>query len=354
MRSGNSRPATCITNASTRRSPIGAEATLIYYAVVRARADLAPLPLPGASVHRFVTFTAAAAALCLTGSLPPPSAAAGSIVVAADNHGKEQPRVAAGSLSRTRETGGSFEGKYKRVIAMLVRDRALVGKIKRVAAIYGVDPIHMLGAIVAEHTYNVDSFDTAQGYVVKAAAYLGTDLSFAYKGVSITEFVARPEFDGCKPASSDYDRWNCREQVWKSTFMGKTVDGVRYPNDRFVRVFFQPLYAGQTFGLGQLSPLTALMVSDVVAAKGGLPKLDPAAAPAIYHAIMDPDSSLHYMAAIIRVSIDAYRAAGFDISKTPGAALARQNKRGGKVVYPQENYFGWFVNEKRTELEALL
>jgi len=294
--------------------------------------------------------------------------AAGVVVVPPGNRAKDQPDVHPGSKQRTRETGGSFEGKYQRVIAMLARDKALIADIKRVASTYGIDPVHILGAIVAEHTYNVDSTDTAQAYVIKAAEYLGTSITFAYRGVSVTEFVARPEFEVCKAGGSDYDLWTCREGVWKKSFRGKTVDGVSYPNDRFAKVFFQPLYAGQTFGLGQLSPLTALMVSDMVASRSGLPRLSPDEAPKVYHAIMDPESSLHYTAAVIRMSIDAYRGAGFDISKNPGltatlynigdvkahaAALAAQNRKGRKT-YPEVNYFGWFVNEKQADLEALL
>ena len=33
----------------------------------------------------------------------------------------------------------------------------------------------MIGAIIGEHTYNVDAMDTLQGYYVKALAYLGAN-----------------------------------------------------------------------------------------------------------------------------------------------------------------------------------
>ena len=51
------------------------------------------------------------------------------------------------------------------------------------------------------------------------------------------------------------------------------------PNDRFGRVFFQPLYAGQTFGLGQLNPLTALKVTDIVNRTSRLRRLKASNAP---------------------------------------------------------------------------
>ncbi|MEK1928066.1 MAG: DUF1402 family protein, partial [Rhizobium giardinii] len=71
----------------------------------------------------------------------------------------------------------------------------------------------------------------------------------------------------------------------------------------------------------------------------------------------------------IRHSIDAYKSiAGMDISGNPGitatlynvgnpdqraAALAARNQ-GGEVQWPEENYYGWLVNDKLAELKALL
>ncbi|MNL73391.1 hypothetical protein D3C87_1988450 [compost metagenome] len=84
---------------------------------------------------------------------------------------------------------------------------------------------------------------------------------------------------------------------------------------------------------------------------------------------MDPDVSLAYMAASIRHSIDVYKSiAGVDISGNPGvtatlynvgnpdrraAALAARNQ-GGETRWPEENYYGWLVNDKLAELEGLL
>ena len=301
------------------------------------------------------------------------AAETGVVVVPPGNRSAEQPAISNSSLVRTAETRSTFEAKYKRVYASLAADHQLIAKIKTVAALYGIDPVHMIGAIVGEHTYNVDVFDTLQGYYVKAIAYLGADPRFEYKGEDVRTFVKRPQFAACT-ATNDYDLWTCRETVWRTQFQGKTVDGKAFPDDRMQKVFFQPFFAGQTFGLGQLSPLTALTVSDIVSAKGGVPPLDLNNPGAIYHAVMDPDLSLQYMAAIIRHDIDTYRQlAGFDISGNPGVtatlynvgdaatrarALAAENKRrkakGLKLIYPQENYYGWLVNARLDELRKLL
>ena len=304
----------------------------------------------------------------------PVGAKAEVILVPPGNRSAKQPPISTSSVIRTAETNGTFAAKYQSVYRQLAGDRQLIGKIEKAAATYGIDPIHMIGAIIGEHTYNVDVMDTLQGYYVKALAYLGAKMTFAYDGEDVRDFVKRPQFAKCDKATNDYDLWTCREDVWKAAFRGKTVDGKKFPDDRFQRVFFQPFFAGQTFGLGQLSPLTALSVSDFVAAKSGLPELSLNHPNEIYHAVMDPDMSLDYMAAIIAKDIEAYRTiAGFDISDNPGLTatlynlggapdrarvLAAENRkrraRGQRIVYPRENYYGWLVNARLTELRKLL
>nr|WP_168724629.1 DUF1402 family protein [Rhizobium laguerreae] len=290
--------------------------------------------------------------------------------VPAGNRHAEQPDIPGASIRRTKGTKSSFDLKYEKVHELLATDRELMGKIRKVSSAYGINPIHVVGAIVGEHTYNVDAYDRLQAYYVKAASYAGESFRFAYDGESVDEFVARPQFSECKGKSDSYTLWSCREDVWESDFRGKTVDGTSFPNNRFSAVFFQPFYAGQTFGLGQVNPLTALMLSDLVTRVSGYPKLNEKNAGAVYRAIMDPDISLAFVAASIRRSIDDYKEiAGMDISGNPGltatlynvgnsrqraAALAAKNRGGGATVWPEENYYGWLINDKLDELKGLL
>ena len=321
---------------------------------------------------RFATTRLIAILVIVVGLFPGASlqADAALVVVPAGNRNAWQPPIPAGSVSRTRSTDGSFQGKYEKIRDMIARDRQLQAKIKAAAARYRIDPVHIVGALVGEHTYNVDALDRLQTYLVKAASYLGSDLTFAHDGEKVSQFVQRPEFAECSNLNDSYDLWSCREDIWNSRFRGKNVGGKSWPNDRFGRVFFQPLYAGQTFGLGQLNPLTALQVTDMVSRTSGYRKLDPDRAPEIYKSIMDPDSTLQYMAAVIRTSIDAYaNIAGLDISGNPGItatlynlgnvrqraqALARKNAGRAKPAMPEENYYGWLVNTKLSELAPLV
>ncbi|MDH4440551.1 MAG: DUF1402 family protein [Rhizobium sp.] len=289
--------------------------------------------------------------------------------VPSGNRNVEQPTIPGASVRRTKAGKTSFDLKYEKVRDLLRTDSALMGKIKKTAGAYGIAPIHMVGAIVGEHTYNVDAYDSLQSYYIKAASYAGNSFRFAYKDEGIADFVKRPEFGECSGFSDSYRLWTCREGVWQDRFRGKTVGGTSFANNRFSAVFFQPFYAGQTFGLGQINPLTALMLSDLVHEKSGYPKLDETDAAGVYKAIMDPDISLAYMAAVIRKSIDDYKSiANVDISGNPGVtatlfniggsqqrarALAARNA-GGAANWPEENYYGWLINDRLDELEALL
>ena len=231
----------------------------------------------------------------------------------------------------------------------------------------------MAGAIIGEHTYNVDAYDRLQTYYVKALSYVSSNINFEYDGESVSDFVSRPEFNDCKGKSNSNALWSCRERVWNLEFRGRTGGGTQYPDNRFSAVFFQPFYAGQTFGIGQLNPLTALQMTDTVNRISGIPKLDVKNSNEVYRTIMDPDLTLPYMAATIRNSIDAYkRIAGFDISDNPGVtatlynvgdpearaySLKAENDRrlaaGEPEKLPEENYYGWLVNDKISDLEAL-
>jgi Protein of unknown function (DUF1402) len=311
--------------------------------------------------------SAAVAALWYLSASVIPAAAL--IYVDPGNRNAEQPAIPGASRNRTRALDTTFERKYEKVIGLLKRDRRLVRNIKQTAVEFGIDPIHMIGAIVGEHTYNVDAYDRAQTYYVKAISYLKGSIEFEYDGESIDSFISRPQFDRCEDIGESRKLWTCRETVWNEVFRGKTVDGKAFPNDRFSAVFFQPFYAGQTFGIGQLNPLTALMMTDRVNEITGARKLSHTDGKAVYKAIMDPDETLPYMAATLAAAIEDYQTiAGFDISRNPGLtatlyntgdsagrarALARRNTSGGKVM-PEENYYGWLINDREEELRLLL
>lgn len=312
----------------------------------------------------------AASCLLLSAALQP--AVAVTLVPAGNRH-ESQPGVPAASAKRTREMNTTYEAKYQKIYSLLKSDSKLRSKIASVARTYGIDPVHIVGALIGEHTYNVDAYDRLQTYYVKAISYVRQGLSFDYEGETIGNFVRRPQFSACGQYKDSLHLWACREDIWEQDFRGKVIDGKRFPDKRFSAVFFQPFYAGQSFGLGQLSPLIALQMTDMVNRYSGLPKLDADHAADVYKTIMDPDLTLPYMAAALKHSIDVYRrVADFDISQNPGVtatlyntggadsrarALADANAariaNGEEPQLPEENYYGWLVNEKIDQLRAL-
>jgi hypothetical protein len=303
-------------------------------------------------------------------AMPPAYAAT---LVPPGNRNAEQPPVPGASARRTNAAKTTYDAKYARVYQLLKNDGALRAKIRHTAAQYDIDPIHIIGAIVGEHTYNVDAYDQLQTYYVKAVSYLKSSFNFSYKGELLDDLIKRPQFASCDTLEDSYALWNCREAVWDQAFRGQTVDGTRYPNERLSAVFLQPFFAGQTFGLGQLNPLTALQMTDFVHKVSGFDTIDHRDPQKVYLAIMDPDTTLAYVAATIRKSIEAYaKIADFDISKNPGitatlynlgnpetraARLAAENRlrrtQGQPLKLPEENYYGWLVNEKLDEMNAL-
>ena len=295
--------------------------------------------------------------------------AANEVLVPPGNRSGTQPPIPKTSADRAKAFNTTYDEKYKQIIALLTRETKLVAQIKEAARAYHIDPIHIVGALVGEHTYNVSAVGKVQTYYVKALAYANADFSFRYKGVTIQAFVKRPEFAACAALTASAELWNCRDQVWDDRFRGKTVDDVAYEPISLQRAFFQPFYGGQTFGLGQISPLAALEVTDLVSQVSKLPKLSPDQPQAVYRDVMDPDRSVVYIAAIVRDAIDAYAAPGFDISKNPGitatlynvgqprrraAELRQAIASGSNRKYPVENYYGWLINEKLDDLEGIL
>src|SRR3984957_531884 len=201
---------------------------------------------------------------------PPPASV---IVVPSDYHAKTQPKVFAGAILLTAiRNSGSYEDKYRQIYKLRSSDKTLLGQIKKVAALYQIDPLHIVGAIVGEHTYNIDVVNTLDTYYVKALEYANDrSLVFEYKGEKAKDLFGRPQFAQCETLKLDYEIWDCRQTVWNRSFFGKIVDGRLYPHDRLHRVFLRPMYSGQSFGLGQLSAVVALSVTDVVHKRSGLP-----------------------------------------------------------------------------------
>jgi len=219
------------------------------------------------------------------------ASAGAATMVPPGNRSAEQPEVPGASTRRTNEAQTTFEAKYQKIYRLLQRDEALRGRIVAAAEAYDFDPIHIVGAIVGEHTYNVDAYDRLQTYYVKAVAYLRSDISFSYRGEEVTEFARRPQFAPCDAVEGSYEIWSCREAVWDQVFRGRRVDGTDFPDRRFSATFFQPFYAARPWDR-PAQPLTALQMSDL-AHTYRVPRIDARRRPGVRdHLGSGPDDSL--------------------------------------------------------------
>ncbi|CAN5403450.1 DUF1402 family protein [soil metagenome] len=308
------------------------------------------------------------------------------IVVPPGNHNPEinwsnlntSPIMPAKALSRVEglnetQLKAALEQKYQSSIQSIAKDPQTVEEIRKAARIYGIDPVLILGNIVGEHVFNVGITDSIQGYVVQSLSWGAKwALKFSSNGVKLTDLLKQAPFGRCesRKADSHADYWDCVSDVYESNYRGKADFGSK----GFKFTFFDPVAVGMTYGLGQLDPIRALMVADMVNRNSGFAMISIEDPTAIYADIINPRKAVHYIAANIVVAIERYkRISNFDISKNTGVVATLYNlgkersfatkryndnvrslRAGRGVSIPVESYYGFFVNEKEPQLREFI
>ena len=89
-------------------------------------------------------------ALALPLSLPMAgvSIASALTVVPPGNRSAEQPVIPGASWRRTKRKRTTFDAKYERIRDLLASDRRLRARIAEVSGLYGIEPVHVPGALV--------------------------------------------------------------------------------------------------------------------------------------------------------------------------------------------------------------
>jgi hypothetical protein len=262
----------------------------------------------------------------------------------------------------------SHKSKYKKIVR-LISQKKNICVVKQASELYKVDPVAIMGSIIGEHTYNVDSWDVGQDTVMwMVNKWISR---FENEGQSVQSMLAEDKYAQClSSTNNNFDLWNCYDSVWKT-------DSRNYRRNKrnweLKWTFFNPVGAGYTYGFGQLGPVRALMVTDLVHEVSGFDLLTVEHPPSLYDAILNPQTSIHYVAASNRKAIDLYlEQANFDISQNPGVIatlynLGREQRKvnekyqqtvdrlqaGQAGIYPSENYYGWFVNWKESEIRGV-
>jgi len=271
----------------------------------------------------------------------------------------------------------SLEARYRKTIQSLAKDPDTLAEMHSAARTFQIDPILILGNVVGEHTYNVGLVDSVQNLLILSASWGAKwALRFKSNGTSLVDLIKLPQFEPCqkKLATSHAEYWDCVVWIWETKFRGKNVNGVTYQNNGFRLAFFNPVGLGITYGLGQMDPIRALMVTDRVHYKTGLPLLSIERPEDIYTSIINPRVVVYYIAANIELAIQTYYSiAHMDISGNPGVVASLYNlgkekfyakkrfeenvqrlRQGLSIEPARESYYGFFVNEKASELRRLL
>ncbi len=295
------------------------------------------------------------------------------------NSEKNMPSATYSKLGRfnTDELRAELNKRFQKTLSSIAKDDKTVAEIKKAGTLYGIDPVLILGNIVGEHIFNVGVADSVQGYVVQSISWAAEwALRFSSNGVDLTGLLKEAPFGRCdtlKP-NSHAEYWECVAEVYEATYRFKVVGGRDFGSKGFKFSFFNPISVGISYGLGQLDPIRALMVTDNVNRTSGFRMISIERPKEIYEDIINPRIAVHYIAANIVFAIDTYKKrAGFDVSQNPGVVATMYNlgrekhfstirynntlrslKAGKGVEVPVESYYGFYINEKERELRAFI
>lgn len=262
--------------------------------------------------------------------------------------------VAAEDLSKTI----SARNNLNHVLGVI---RDLKGPIKSAARAFGIDPVHVAGAIAGEHALNVSIRDNVQDMVARSLtnADIWSQTNSQSPDKDLAVVITADRYKDCFQNSRDYDMWLCVVDTWNRSNAINVLMGQKEFFRRFTSHFFNPnanADIGLTFGVGQMSPVRALMVDDLVDQAGRDPInfLRTGEVSRIYAKILDPNSVVYYVAATIAYSMAVYKSGNFDISQNPGLTATLYNNGNEKLLLrrtlregrlPETNDLGKWVNQ---------
>lgn len=261
-----------------------------------------------------------------------------------------------------------LDAKFAKVVATLKKENVFE-KISKIAPKYGVSPESVAACIIGEHVFNVSIVDKFQSYFINIYSRW-VDKHSSIQNVYLA-LLKEPDVENILKSTNltDYEKWDTIFDIYNQKYRGTK----NYPNSNFTMSFFNPYGAGLTYGLGQLSPTRVLLTNDIAVKMGGLKKIPATDTEDMYFATLDVDTNINYVASSVVASIVNYKKyANFDISNNIGVIatlfnlgaekrraiqlaklnekLAKENKQ---LNLPVENFYGWYMNKKETEIKAL-
>lgn len=239
----------------------------------------------------------------------------------------------------------------RRVPEVLQKIKALglVKEIKKVAALYDVDPAQVLAPIVVEMSFN--------GFIDRAlqdglVALKKSELD--RKSAQLKNLLKDRDVQKCMAADiENYWKWKCVDffnSAYNGAHLGTALSGIG------------------TYGIAQFNPVLVWSYNDIVAARTGQKKMEFGDFESALKTVLSPTETLHYIAASVARAIKIYReVACFEIGAHLGLtstiynlgddyqrAYVAKNRYEIMKTGPTENYFGWFATEFETEIRRAL
>ena len=231
--------------------------------------------------------------------------------------------------------------------------------IKRAAKTFGLPAEYVAGAIIAEHALNVDWRDQWQNKAIQTE-WRRRLLLRSTNALLVELLESEKVRTNCTGEARAYNYWYC---VIKQRYnISRSVPSTRQYK-KFTNEYFNPNVAvgqklGTTFGLGQLSPLRAMMVSDLVASRTSIPEIDftdEQSRSQLYSDLLNPKRVVYYIAATMYQAIEIYNAYGFsNVASDMGVVITLYNignerrhalDRRSEGGAPQSNVMGrWAVD----------
>ncbi len=244
-------------------------------------------------------------------------------------------------------------------IMQALDNQGLLQEAVRLAKIFQIDPLDILGPIIGENSFNGFIDRTIQDSYHKMIQQ--SDIEKMSEKMS--QITNNAEAQKCLNSNiTNYWKWRC--------VIFYSANSVNNSNGDLIRGFYS--FSGPksgTFGIGQIQPFLLWSLNDIVASKTKYEKFELNNLDKPMHIIFNNKEMLAYIAANTVVSIQVYKiVAGVDISKNSGLTTTLYNlgdeykraynlklqKNYSAGALPQVNYMGWYINTFDQKIRSYL
>jgi len=267
--------------------------------------------------------------------------------------------VAMSAESRTELAEKLGQQKIPEILNKL-NNEGLLKEAIRLGQIYNLDPLHILGPIIGENSFNGFIDRTIQDSYHKM--FQSSDIQkMSEKMAAIVNTAGGQE---CLQSDiANYWKWRC--------IVFYSARASNNSNADLINGFYNITGKNTgSFGLGQIQPFLLWSLNDIVVEKAKYEKFQVVNLEKPMRIIFNNKEMLAYIAANAVASIQIYKMmAGVDISQNPGLTTTlynvgdeyrrayMMNEQRTKInpqALPQVNYMGWYINHFASQIRTVL